>query len=85
MPQFRARILKFCEQLGAVVPQNARDHDLGSKIVKRCVLEHHMRGLSLGFVPVEVAAAAALIGKMLLTESGWDRYSINCVSDAVRR
>ena len=60
-PQFKARIVKRCEQPGAVVPQIAHDHDLGSNLVKRWVREHHVRGLSKGFVPVEVVAPAAPI------------------------
>ena len=58
-PQFKARIVKLCGQPGAVIPQIARDHDLGPNLVKRWVREHHMRGLSKGFVPVEVVAPAA--------------------------
>lgn len=61
-PQFKARIVKLCVQPGAVVPQIARDHDLGPNLVKRWVREHHMRGLSKGFVPVGVVAPAAPVG-----------------------
>ncbi len=35
---------------------------LKARIVKRWVREHHMRGLSKGFVPVEALAPAAPIG-----------------------
>jgi hypothetical protein len=49
-----------------VVPQIARDHDLGANLVKRWVREHHMRSLSKEIVPVEVVALAAPIGDILL-------------------
>ncbi len=61
-PQFKARIVKLCEQPGSMIPQIARDRDLGANLVKRWVREHHMRGLSKGFVLVEVVAPAAPIG-----------------------
>jgi len=57
--QFKARIVNLCEPFGAVVAQIARDHDLGSSMVKGWVREHHMRGLSKGFVPVELTVAVS--------------------------
>lgn len=55
-PKFKARIVKRFGQACAVVPQIAWDLDSGPNLVNRLVREHHMRGLSKGFVPVEVVS-----------------------------
>lgn len=86
-PQFKARIVKLCVQPSAVVPQIAHDHDLGPNLVKRWVREHHMRGLSKGFVPVEVVAPAAPIGDIRIECTrghqrivvAWPTSSAKCV------
>lgn len=51
-PQFKARIVKLCKQPGHVMPQIARNHDLGLNLVKRWVREHQMCSQLKGFAPI---------------------------------
>lgn len=62
--QFKARIVKLCEQPGAVLAHIARDHSLVPNVVGRWVREHHVRERIKGFVPVEMAAPAASTGEI---------------------
>ncbi|MFO7746907.1 MAG: transposase [Orrella sp.] len=42
-PEFKSRIVKFCEQPGADACEVAREHRLGSYLVNRWVREHRAR------------------------------------------
>lgn len=63
-PQFKARIVKLCEQPGAVLAQVARDHGLAVNLVGRWVREHRARGGAHSFVAVKVTQPAASIGEI---------------------
>ena len=63
-PQFKARIIKLCEQPGAVLAQVARDHGLAVNLVGRWVREHRAGGGAHSFVPVQVTKPAASIGEI---------------------
>lgn len=63
-PQFKARIVKLCEQPGAVMAQVARDHGLAANVVGRWVREHRARTEVHSFVPVQVTKPEASIGEI---------------------
>lgn len=63
-PQFKARIVKLCEQPSAVMAQVARDHELDANIVSRWVREHRVRSKAHAFVPVQVTRPDASLGEI---------------------
>jgi len=63
-PQFKAHIVKMCEQPGAVLAQIARDQGLVANVVGRWVREHGARSKANSFVPVQVTKPEASIGEI---------------------
>ena len=63
-PQFKDRIVKLCEQPGAVMARVARDHNLDGNMVSRWVREHRVRIKARSFVPVQVTEPAASVGEI---------------------
>lgn len=63
-PAFKARIVKLCEQPGAVMARVARDHELDANIVSRWVREHRVRIKARSFVPLQVTEPAASVGEI---------------------
>ena len=62
--QFKARIVKLCEQPGAVLAQVARNHGLAANLVGRWIREHRARGGANAFVPLQVTQPEASIGEI---------------------
>ena len=63
-PQFKDRIVKLCEQPGAVMARVARNHDLDGNMVSRWVREHRVRIKAHAFVPVQVTEPEGPIGEI---------------------